>query len=221
MPSQRLAEKPVPMQRFDVVREDSDSRPGFVRHVGLAVEAKKGLVSGDCVAVCHMGPPLENPGSMPAHCCGSAALTVDEANRVKLYLDEIDAEYAAAPQRPSRLTQYVVHPHVKPWLAKDGTVQWLRFSCVGLAVESYREADIPLVAEESLEPVAAETLDAAYPDLAPIQDRSPVLREDLGIPGEGPWPVMLPGYVLHALDRDAREIRRTPYKPTAAEAFFP
>ena len=220
MPAQRLTDKPVPVAKFDVLGEDSTSLPQFVCHVGLAIETHQQLCVGDQAAIRHMGP-LENPGSLQAHSVGSASLTVDEANQIQLYLDEIECEYAAAPQRPSLRQQYVVHPHVKPWTAKDGTVLWLRFSCVGLVIESYREADIVLVTEEGLESVGPDLLDAAYPRLAPIQKLSPSVRTSLGIPGDGPWTVMLPGYVLHAQDRNEEDIRRTPYKPKGGDARFP
>lgn len=221
MPAQRLSDKPIQVERFDVLGEDSTSVARFVCHLGLAIETPSRVVCGERLEVRHMRPPLENPGWMRVDCCGSATLTVDEANQVQLTLDEIELEYAAVPQRPNQREQFVVHPHVKPWLAKDGTVQWLRFSCVGLVIMSYEEANIKLVDEESLEPVDANRLDAAYPDLAPIRELSSRLREHLGIPGEGPWPVMLPGYVLHALDRDAEAIRQLPHKPAATQSVFP
>jgi len=221
MPAQRLTDEPVRLERFDVLGEDSESVPGFVCHVGLAIETKEALSLGEQVSVWHMGPPLENPGSMAANSLGSAVLTVDEANQIQLYLDEIEFEYDAAPRRPNWLQQYVVHPHVKPWCAKDGTPLWLRFSCAGLVIESYGDAGIDLVSQEDIEDMDAEVLDKAYPRFAPVTGLSPRRREYLGIPGKGPWPVLLAGYVLHALDRTAEDIRLAPYQPTLNDATFP
>ena len=41
------------------------------------------------------------------------------------------------------------------------------------------------------------------------------------IPGDGPWPVVLAGYVLNSLNRDEDEIRSAPYNATAGDEFFP
>ncbi len=222
MPAQRLAAQPIPFERFDVVGQNSDSVRDFVRHLGLSLETRNGVSYGETVAVRHMRPPFENPGEMRAHSIGSATLTVDEANQIKLYLDEVEAEYDAASRRPGPLGQYVIAPHAEPWRAEDGTILWWRYSCVGLVIESYRDANIDLVSgsEADLPLVDLTTLDQAYPDLA-LTRRGPRLREGLGIPGDGPWPVVLAGYVLHALNRTKEEIRRGPYTPSRNDATFP
>lgn len=222
MPAHRLAARPIPLERFDVVGEDSDSVPCFVRHLGLSLETRDGISYGETVGVRHMGPPIENAGKMRAHSIGTATLSVDEANQIELSLDEVEAEYDAVPRRPNRRQQYVIVPHVKPWRAKDGTILWRRFSCAGLVIESYREAALDLVSdsEADLPPVDLETLGRAYPDLN-LTRMNPGLREDLGIPGDGPWPVVLAGYVLHALNRTKEDIRRGPYSPSRNDATFP
>jgi len=221
MPAQRLTNRPVRLDRFDAVAEDSQSVVNFVCHVGLALEAHEAICRGEQVAVVHMKPPYQKPGWMAADSVGSAALTVDEANQIELYLDQIESEYDAAARRPDWRQQYVVHPHVKPWCSKDGTPLWLRFSCAGLVIESYREAGIDLVSEERLPSVYPKALDEAYPELAPVREVSSRRREYLGIPGEGPWPVVLAGYVLHALKRTSEEIRHAPYVPSHDDATFP
>ncbi len=223
MPAHRLAAHLIPLGRFDVVGQDSDSVLDFVRHVGLSLETRDAISHGETVAVRHMGPPIENPGKMDAHSIGTAKLTVDEANKIKLSLDEVETEYNTASHRPDRRQQYVIAPHVKPWRAKDGTVLWRRFSCVGLVIESYREADIVLIndSEDDLPPVDLETLDKAYPGLAERRIRQPKVLKHLGIPGDGPWPVVLAGYVLHALNRTEKDIRHEPYGPSRNDATFP
>ena len=37
------------------------------------------------------------------------------------------------------------------------------------------------------------------------------LRAKLGIAGDGPWKIVLSGYVFHALNRPIQQIRSTPY----------
>ena len=223
MSSQRLSSQSVHLERFDVVGQDSDSMRDFVRHVGLSREPKDAVSCDEEVLVGHMGPPFENHGLMRVHSVGNAALTVDQANRIELYLSEVDSEYDAARRRPLPSQQYVVVPHVKPWCAKDGTTLWLRFSCAGLVIESYREAGIDLVdhSENSLPPVTPETLDEAYPDFDPVREMRPDRRESLGLPGDGPWRVVLAGYVLHALNRAIQDIRNEPYRPSCGDATFP
>ncbi len=223
MPAHRLAAQPIPLERFDAVGQNSNSFRDFVRHLGLSLDPREGISSGDTVAVRHMGPPIENPGYMRADSIGTATLTVDEANQIKLALDEVENEYDTAPRRPDQLQQYVIVPHVKPWRAKDGTILWQRYSCVGLVIESYRDAEIDLVndSEADLHPVDLKTLDQAYPDLDLTRKNRPKLREDLGVPGDGPWLVVLAGYVLHALNRSKEDIRSGPYSPSQNDATFP
>jgi hypothetical protein len=45
--------------------------------------------------------------------------------------------------------------------------------------------------------------------------------EAYGIPGEGPWPVVLAGYVINALVRPEEEIRRVPHTARLGDEFFP
>lgn len=223
MPATRLAAQPMSVLRFDVVGEDSDHFRNFVCHVGLASEADGQVCRDAQVRVAHMGPPFENPGWMCVHTIGSPQLGLDESNPVSLYLHEIEMEYHAAQRRPTRWKQYTVCPHVKPWVAKDGTPLWHRFSCAGLVIEAYKEAEITLVdlSADRLPDVYPDTLDTAYPDLAPVMERHPGLRAELGLPGDGPWKAVLAGYVIHSLNRSAEEIRTTPYEARSRDMTFP
>jgi hypothetical protein len=44
--------------------------------------------------------------------------------------------------------------------------------------------------------------------------------DSLGLSGSGPWPVLLCGYLFHALSRSAGAIRESPYAPIAGDQFF-
>ncbi len=116
----------------------------------------------------------------------------------------------------------MIAPHIDPVRAPDGTVICHRFSCAGLVIESYREIDIPLLHTdaESLPAVPLETLVRQYPDLESLL-KNPRVREAYGIPGDGPWPVVLAGYVMNAMNRTEEEIRSTPHKAEAGDEFFP
>jgi hypothetical protein len=68
--------------------------------------------------------------------------------------------------------------------------------------------------------VPLEVLVRQYPELASLL-QNPRVRETYGIPGDGPWPVVLAGYVMNALDRTGEEIRGTPHTAAAGDEFFP
>jgi len=133
----------------------------------------------------------------------------------------IESEYKAAQIGSSR-EQYVICPHVENVLRDDHTILYRRFSCVGFVLEAYRDAGISVLLTDLAPPplVGLDALKTQYPEFAKILDR-PRERKKLGIPGDGPWPVVLAGYVLNALARPEREIRTTPYLARAGDEFFP
>ena len=64
-----------------------------------------------------------------------------------------------------------------------------------------------------------ESLVKQYPDLATLL-HNPKVRESHGIPGDGPWPVVLAGYVMNALARTAEEVRRVAHTADVGDEFF-
>ena len=221
MPTHRVGSTPVAIRRFDVIGQDSSSEPGFIGHVALAEEDRVNHNSPAAVPVVHMRPPFERPGECRADCVGSAGLSVRRQRQIKVFCDMIGSEYEAARLGKS-IDQYIIDPHVWPVRRKDKTVVCHRFSCVGLVIEAYRAAQIDILWTD-LAPVPLVERDALktqYPEFAKVLDR-PRERKKLGIPGDGPWPVILAGYVLNALDRPESEIHKTPYLPRAGDEFFP
>ena len=75
-------------------------------------------------------------------------------------------------------------------------------------------ASAPIVPDVSI-----ETLKQAYGHHAEFLD-DPEERAKFGLSGDGPWPVVLPGYIFHAMNRSAAEIRSQPYLPTAGDEYF-
>jgi len=148
-------------------------------------------------------------------------LTVDEQLQLRLFSEEVESEYEAARLGSFR-GQYVICPHVKEVRREDQTVVYRRFSCVGFVLEAYREAQIDLLRTNvALLPlVGLDALKVQYPVFAPLLN-SPRVRAEFGIGGDGPWPVVLAGYVINALDRPETAIRSTPYRATAGDEFFP
>jgi len=165
--------------------------------------------------------PAQRVGSTPGNYVGSAGLTVDEQLQLRLFSEEVESEYEAARLGSFR-GQYVICPHVKEVRREDQTVVYRRFSCVGFVLEAYREAQIDLLRTNvALLPlVGLDALKVQYPVFAPLLN-SPRVRAEFGIGGDGPWPVVLAGYVINALDRPETAIRSTPYRATAGDEFFP
>src|SRR6185437_15528756 len=112
--------------------------------------------------------------------------------------------------------------HCSPLLAPDGTIICQRFSCGGFVIEAYRFAGIDLLTTDagSLPPVGVELLRLAYPDQHRTLD-NPRLRTSLGLEGDGPWPIVLSGYLLHSLARAEAGIRSGPYHPQPGDEYFP
>jgi hypothetical protein len=102
----------------------------------------------------------------------------------------------------TKYAAYIIRPHAQPRLSGDGTPIYIRFSCVGFVVEAYRDAGLNVVVtdEANLPAVDLATLAVAYPELA-AADFGALLnrRYHWGCDGNGPWPVLMPGHLFHAL----------------------
>ena len=224
MPARRLDQTPESVGRFDVVGLDSDGTQNFVGHAGLSRQAYNGVASSIPIGLADMGPPLDRFGhELLVHCIGTVPLTDDEIERIGLFIDELEFEYAASQTVDSG--QYVVHPHCVDEPETDTTPTRRRFSCGGFVLEAYRQIDIDLVKTETdaLPLVTIETLRIAYRD--PRQLRAlaiPRARAALGLVGGGPWRIFLPRYLLHSLARTEVAIRSgVPYTPHPGDEFFP
>lgn len=224
MPAHRLSLEPADLRRFDVIGQDAEGVAHFVRHLGLSSEQRNQLRSHETISLTHMGPPLQHGlAGSPVHVIGTVPLSADEIQQINVFVDELHSEYQAHNARRHR--QYVVRPHVLPKRDSDGTVLFLRFNCAGFVIEAYRSAGINLVgmADDEIPGSSLEALLHAYPDMAKyLQDIKYREREDVNLPGDGPWPVMLPGYVLNALQRQEDVIRAgIPYQAVAGDEYFP
>jgi len=97
--------------------------------------------------------------------------------------------------------------------------RYRRFSCAGFVLDAHRQVEINLllVDEEALQAlpeVDEQMLVLAYPDA----NRRRLHR--LGVPGNGPWRIILAGYVFHALDRTSQQIRDRPYQAKPGDERF-
>jgi len=224
MPARRLDHRPVVIRKNDLVAMDVENAPGFIGHVALAAQAHPGLTSRDTLRVTDMQPPLvrgRDHEFIAAH--GTVPLTDDETEVVGVFIDRSESEYIAA-NRDSR-SQYVVRPHHAPVRSLDGTVICHRYSCGGFVLEAYRFAGLDLVVtgEEALPSIALETLLQAYAGEEHERVLStPRLRERLlGLGGDGPWRILLAGYLLHSLARSETDIRQGAYRPRPGDEYYP
>lgn len=226
MPSYRVTGSTLLLSIFDVVGQDGDE-VGFIGHTGLVKSA--GSQEATKVSVLDMGPPLHGqsgPGHVHASVVGTAALTDDEVQKIKTFVDRHANEHLAFLRfSRSQLLQaapqmYCVHPHASPLVEDDGRYVRMRFSCAGFVFEAYKRARIKLIDSNSLPMVDFSIIRLAYPLLARLMEKGRVSAEALGIGGSGPWPIFLCGYLFHSLNRDSEVIRREPYSPRIEDRYF-
>ncbi|NOY43662.1 MAG: hypothetical protein GXP26_17735 [Planctomycetes bacterium] len=228
MPSYRVSESTTPLKLliFDVVGRDG-KETGFVDHAGLTEST--GTHETRKIPILHMRPPLHgrrDPEHMKVSVVGSATLTDDEVHKIRTFVDLHDGEHSAFLQLSRsgliRATSemYCVRPHASPLREADGRYARTRFSCAGFVFEAYKRARIELLDPNALPMVDMADIKLAYPDYERLMENERISSEDLGLDGSGPWPVLLCGYLFHALDRDAEAIRNHPYTPIAANRFF-
>ena len=218
MPAWRLDDQNCSIRRYDVAGQDSDSQPEFVRHVGLCEEDSDTMWLGSELVLSHMGPPLETGSEgNPIQSVGTVPITYDQQQQIRVFLDELSSEYEAQRARPKR--QYIICPHAAP---PNETIPFRRFNCAGFVIEAYRDAGIDLITtdDDSLPGVTLEVLVHAYPEHSQ-QLADDKLREFFGLPGDGPWPVVLAGYVMNSLGRSTEAINAGPHVPAEGDEFFP
>ncbi|MDZ7619319.1 MAG: hypothetical protein U1E05_20155 [Patescibacteria group bacterium] len=226
MPSYRVSGSTLSLGMFDVVGKDGDDG-GFIGHVGLALAGKSQDASR--VFVVDMGPPLRGerePGRIAASVVGAIALTDDEVRKIRTFIDRHASEHqvflhvdrrqllAAAP------TMYRIHPHAEPFHENDGRYARTRFSCAGFVFEAYKKARIALVDLNSLPMCDIAIIDSGYRRHMRFMEAEGISRDALGLAGDGPWPILLCGYLLHSLNREANVVRRELYTPSISDRHF-
>ena len=168
MPARRLGKETSPVQTFDVLGVDAENSPEFVRHVGLAAEDSATVKLGSGLAIVHMGPPLGTgfPTGVIT-CVGTSTLTATEVLKVRLFIDNHEAEYLSAKIRDAR-GQYCIAPHVRPYPVNGDAVVCLQFNCAGFVLEAYRFADLDLLDAdlEALPLIPLDVLSRQYPHCA-------------------------------------------------------
>ena len=232
----------IEWQQFAVVGMYVKDRRPFVQHAALL--AKDTQLSGEApVAVHHMGPPMEQDDQclchlgqrgaqeemILCHLVGQVNLTLEEQEAIATWIASVATQYT--PVRIKPFQQYSIAPHMKWVIAETGRPLRQRFSCVGYVVEAYLAAGIALIDQSSLPLAEQAELALAYPQLQRIAEEPRLGKHlgyidlaDLGLTGEGPWPVLLAGHVFHATRQQEEMNRRpdTPFQPTLnTQAYYP
>lgn len=226
MPGYRVTEAILTLSCFDVVGRDSDVKR-FVGHAGLASSA--GKQNAAMIPVLDMGPPMHDYDArehLKGDVVGSAVLTDDEQQKIRTFVDRNANEHAAFSQLNMRQIiaaapeMYCVLPHASPLCESDGRYARTRFSCAGFVLEAYKRARIELLDIDAIPNVNMEIIMAAYPQARLIESGA-ISAEALGLGGNGPWPVLLCGYLFHALNREPDVIRQDAYSPSIEDRYFP
>jgi hypothetical protein len=157
---------------------------------------------------------------------GSASLTVDEVQKIKTFVDRhanehlVFLEFSTSQLIRSAPQMYCIHPHALPLYEDDGRYTRMRFSCAGFVFEAYKKARIKLLDSKDLPVVDIAVIRLAYPGQVRLMEDGKISAEALGLQGSGPWPVLLCGYLFHALNRGDDVIRHEPYTPCIADRYF-
>lgn len=196
--------------------------PTPVRHIGMASPADWGDPGAGTVSVsaagltpiCHLSGwrvcVIGRSDFRQVHVIGAvgasyqANLPADQAVLFATEVAALDGEQFV----------YVAHPPICEVVDPDtGRFMGRRFSCVGFVLWCYRQVGIELLAPFD---------SPAYPrfDLGHLTRVWPELRNLAGRPGfltqiglnpaDAPWPVVVPGYVFHALNGGS-----LPFQPTS------
>lgn len=187
----------------------------FVSHVGLA-SGESRLKSRGSVPVIHVRPPLRFGDSIRADLVGMAELTAQQREGLQRWLERTESERGTTGlDALSAWDEYVVCP---PWdevTDAQGRRLYRRFSCSGFVACAYLEgAGVALVDLDALPAVPWGILQPIY---APRGTLEPLARAEMGLAGEGPWAVLLPGYLFHAV---ARGVLTRPYRAEAGNERF-
>ncbi|NUQ72895.1 MAG: hypothetical protein HUU21_04995 [Polyangiaceae bacterium] len=208
MTALRLGENRTDSPQHAVVGECT--KQNAVSHVGILVR-RQPIKDGESVAVYHMANPrdrLQLPGAMNAH---AAAWLVDliehEHGRIENWLEEfetsaIEIEYSAFPANDVIVDKATGRPIGR------------KFSCAGFVQACYQEAlGVRLIVpKDELPEVERGVLQLVWP--APLVTRG----RQYGLVGPGPWKVLLPSYLFHALSKKRAEL---PHKPLHPDPYFP
>lgn len=203
--------------RFDILGYCRD-QTRFVTHVGFCSGDIERLEPNHATKWVHMRPPLSEGDDIQVHAAGFIPLTNEEINELAAWIEERKDEYRTA-RALSGCEQYVISPAWEDVRDNNtGVHRYRRYSCAGFVLDGHLQVEIELLETDadSLPEVSRESLELAY---GRIRDPHSVMR--FGLSGEGPWRIVLPGYVIRALNRSEDEIRSEPYRAAPGDECIP
>lgn len=226
MPAKQLdPQQPTSIQSFDVVGVCGVT-PGFVSHVGLARDEMDDVTTESMLRLIHMKPPLtfdEDGEKSRAHCIGGVMLSNDEQEKIRVFAERLFGEYLE--QGVSDRDQYTVIPRIDDGQGQDDMTIRRQFSCASFVIAAYSRARIEFIETSiaTLPSVELKTLQQGWRrGLVRLYEDPERRAADLNLVGNGPWPIVMPGYVLNALNRSDAEVRNgAPYRPQSGDEFFP
>lgn len=213
MPAIDFDKGPQTLSPCDVVGLRNDRQTRFVKHVGLFDEDKQSVKMGDDIRVLHMGPPIQR-STINVHTGGRVPLTNDQIKKIRTWYKKVKDESPTSAYK-----QYVIRPVWKDVFDRiTGIRRYRRYSCAGFVLDGHLKVNIELLDtdENVLPEVDRQTIISAYPE---ADGHSDFLRY-CGLEGNGPWKVVLAGYVLHALSRTSDQIRQGPYQAQKGDEQF-
>ena len=217
MPPIDLEQGPQTLSPYDVVGQRAEGQTYFVTHVGFHAGGNQSVQAGGDVSAVHMRPPLKLGEPIKVHVAGHEPFTNDEITEIFSWIEEIADEYHK--EGLGRREQYIIHP---PWEdncdSNTGVRRYRRYSCAGFVLDGHLQVDIELlqIDADALPNVNRSTIISAYP----YAEQHPMLLSENGLEGDGPWKVVLAGYVMHALNRPTVQIRQGPYRAKEGDEQF-
>lgn len=174
--------------------------------------------------------------SVQAHVVGWVDdLSDEERQGMRNWIRDLSTRFGAS-SRPStwpfrargglgdflKASQYVVNPPYEEVLdPRSGTPKMVRCSCAGFVLKGYDAVGIRLLADwraSDFPRMDAKHLAEIYIDVSRLEQAD---RRTLGLAGDDSWPVVLPGYVIHSVNRSKSDVREQPHMPTRADRAFP
>jgi len=150
---------------------------------------------------------------MAAHVTGSCSLARAQADQIAAWIEDVTTRTPGL--------KYAALPAVQ--LERDeisGRVIGRKFSCAGFVLAAYEEAAgiVLLVPEASLPEVNKEIVIATWMPALPDEVQTRIFR-NIGLEGPGPWRLLLPGYLFHAL-KQWTGFGTAPYQPKPEDSEF-
>jgi hypothetical protein len=219
MPSFNLTATAQQAPPLSVIGVHSPPRSG-IHHVALLAAPSLVRLGQPIPAVHHLVTDFQPPHfwaklewddrQLLGHVLGHVNLSAKQREKGELFLKEI---------RTAKL-RYIAHPPYEEEESEASPERGTpRYNCVGIVLRCYEAMDLPLVQShetDGFSRISLRQLRAIYPrELSEVTGNWLV---SLGLdPRKEPWPVVLPGYVFHALQNG-----RLPFLPTTPDqARFP